>query len=168
MNTSDTGLDPLAKALLEHFLIELAIPLAETTPLRRHGLPDTTIDVVDANLILSVTPIEVPFFRDQMMRVADDTARDVVMLRSGTHPETLNALELDAVVATIAGPHPFYDLSYFRAGDGTLHLVPNKGGPFISLVPRRVEIAMQAPFLGVRDRSYGREKAAAEIVRRLR
>lgn len=168
MNTSDTGLDSLATALLEHFLHELAVPLSDTTPLRHQGLPDATVDVMEANLILSVTPIEVPFFRNQMMRVAENSARDVIMIRSGTHPETLNALVLDAVMATIIQPFPVFDLSFFRARDATLHLVPDKGGPYISLLPGRVQISRREPFTSARDRSYGREKAAAEIVRRLR
>ena len=167
MNTSTQQLDTQSTKLFEHILDELTIPLAATTVFPGMGLPEASIDVLDANLILSVTPIELPFFRRAMERVVETTHRDVIVIRAGCHPELLNPLEFDAVLNTLATPLPVLDLSLFRHFDGSLHLVPEMTGPCLNLVPGRVEIASVPPFGSRPGRRHGVEKAAAEIKRRL-
>lgn len=168
MNTSVLDLDHVSRTLFEHILRELTIPLEDTRLVRELGLPDATIDVLSANLMLSVTCIEVPFFQKQMLRVVEKTRRDLIVARTGFHPETLNDLLFDCALNTVGGPLPLFDLSLYRSFDRKLHLVPSSGGPCVSFTPGRVRIASSLPFSSREERRHGREKAAAEFVRRLR
>ena len=168
MNTSIHTLDRVSKTLLEHILAEIDVPLDQTCLITGMGLPETTIDVMPTSLAIAVTPIQVPFFRDQMMEVVHITGRDLIVIRAGFHPETLNPLEFDAVASTLSGPVPLFDLSLFRGFDGSLHLVPARGGLCLAFEPRRVQILTREPFSSPEERRHGREKAAAEIVRKLR
>lgn len=168
VNTTEHPLDSLSMSLFEHLLDELHVPIAGTQLIRIPGLPDATVDVPSANLLLSRTPIEEPFFQDTMLRVVEETARDLIVIRSGFHPETLNPLVFDVVLHTPVEPLALYDLSLFRDFDRTLHLVPQEDGPCVSLVPDKLQVASGLPFASHKARRHGRERAAAEIVRRLR
>ncbi len=161
-------LDRLSELLLNHILEELLISEADTTLLPDIGLPETTLDVLDANLILSTTTIFEPVFRDQMVEIAERTKRDVLVIRSGYHPETLDPLRVDVVLTTMAEPLPVTDLQLCRLDDGGLHLVPRQPGLCVSIKPGRLEVSMLPPYSTDRERRRGLEVAAAEIVRLLR
>ena len=143
-------------------------PPAQTELVAGLGLPDSTIDIMATNLAIAVTPMQVPFFRDEMIEVVGNTSRDLIVIRVGFHPETLNALEFDVVISTLTGPVPRFDLSLFRDFDGSLHLVPEREGLCLSFEPDRVQLVTHEPFSSHEERRHGREKAAAEIVRKLR
>lgn len=159
--------DRVSSLLLCHLLKAIDIDESLTVPLYDCGLPKATLDVVDANLILSVTSVLEPLVRDEMMAMSAFTHRDVVVVRAGDHPEILNSVEVDVVLSTAWDPVPINNLELCRHPGGPLHLVPKIPGLNVSLLPGRLLVSRVSPFRSDGERRRGLEKAAAEIVRLL-
>ncbi|WP_442678324.1 hypothetical protein ACSBM8_12385 [Sphingomonas sp. ASY06-1R] len=129
------------------------------------GLPAGAFLIESANVILSATPCDQPMFSDMMERVARSRRRDVLLMRTGFHPEILNPVQ--ACVALVAERDVLMleGMAFYRHDDQSLWLVPIDAGPFIAIEPRGLRLEMIPPFLTYDQRVDGLCRAAAEIVR---
>lgn len=132
------------------------------------GLPANVVDSVANNLTICATPVTEPLFRQPMLRFAEATRRDLLIVRHGFHPETLDPVLVDVVARTHCGPILVEDMIFWRAPSGALHLVPSKPNLYASLGHHGLEVSLTPPWDTWPQRSAGLERAAAEIVRMLR
>jgi hypothetical protein len=162
-------LSPLIGQALDPSLRVLVLPLRmlDATPVMRpaSGLPAGALDIAPANLILAATPCEAPLFREQMRSACAQSRRDVLLVHTGLFPETIDPVTVDAALTGPDGPMVVTDLSFMRAYDARLWLVPQHVGPFIEVRGDGLVLETLPPFLTWDERCDGVCRAAAEIVR---
>ncbi len=149
----------------------LVIPFAEfgreaSAPLPvSSGLPAGAFHVASARLILAATTCDAPMFANTIERVAHARKCDIVLVRTGLHPETLNPFRVDVAlqagndVLTISG------LSFYRDQDLALWLVPDGVGSSLAFEPGGLRLEIEPPYPTWDERGDGLARAAAEIVR---
>ena len=150
-------------ALLNYVLAELAPD--EPEPLGGNtGLP-AAVECPKHNLIVAVTPITAAgLFDPALLRCAATRSRDVVLVRHGFHPESIDPVRVDIALHSLSGPFLLTGLSFFRHRDRSLHLVPDGSGLGVKIGPDGAEIATGSPWDSAWDRAAGLESAAAQIV----
>lgn len=166
MMTSDQlALPPSSRALRNLLLTALDRP----SPVRlggNTGLPTEAVDCLDQNLVIAVTTVTERLFDDALLRFVERSRRDVVLVRAGFHPETLNPVRVDVALRTsFSRPVLVADLSLWRHVDGSLHLVPEASDLFIEVAGRGLDALLVRPWNGWQERSDGLARAAAEVVR---
>jgi len=131
-------------------------------------LPAGAMRVEGINVVLAGTRCDPPLFEDSIRDVAAATGCDVVLVRHGRFPETLNEVRLDVAVRMDFGILLLKDLLlYYRQEDG-YWLVPERRGPFVALGRDGIRLSFEPPFLTGDYREDGLLAAAAHIVRALR
>ena len=128
-------------------------------------MPDCTVNVPAAKLLVAATPLPAPAFADTLEQVARDHDCDVLLIRAGHHPETIDAVTVDIALRFGGDALAVTDLLLFRHDDTGLWLVPSARGPCVELTPKGLRLEMLAPYLYADDRSAGLCRAAAEIAR---
>lgn len=157
-----------SRALQDYLLAELTYavpcPLGGNT-----GLPMGGLECNQENLIVAVTPITSRLFDQALIRFAKSTGRDVLLVRHGFHPETIDPVRTDVALRTTGGPTLLPDLSLFRDLAGGLHLVPACGEDlFVAIAQHGLEVSLVAPWQDLDARSEGLMRAASEVVRACR
>lgn len=136
-----------------------------TAPLAvSNGLPAGSVEIASANLIMAATSCDLPMFSNTVARVARGRERDVLLVRAGLFPETLNPVTVDVAlfardVLTLTG------LSFYRHRDNTLWLLPKDAGPCLAIEPAGLRLEVLPPCMTCDERSDGLIRAAGEIVR---
>ena len=150
-------------ALLNYVLAELGHD--EPEPLGGNtGLPAAAV-CPKHNLIVAVTPVTAAgLFDPALLRCAAACLRDVVLVRHGFHPETLDPVRVDVALHLPSSPFLLTGLSFFRGRDRSLRLVLDGSGLSVKIGRDGVEIAARAPWDSAWDRAAGLESAAAQIV----
>lgn len=166
MMTSDQlSLPRSSRALRDLLLTALNRP----SPVRlgdNTGLPAEAVDCLDQNLVIAVTTVTERLFDDALLRFAERSRRDVVLVRAGFHPETLNPVRVDVALRTsFCRPVLVTDLSLWRHVDGSLHLVPETSDLFIEVAEHGLDALLIRPWNGWQERSDGLTRAAADVVR---
>ena len=133
-----------------------------------NGLPAGAVECLQHNLVIAPTPIVERLFDDAILRFAQASGRDVLLVRHGFHPETLDPLLIDVAVRTITGPILIADTSLLRHRDGSLHLLPAKPDLFVEIARSGLDLSLIAPWNRWDERVEGLERATAEIVRACR
>lgn len=166
MQTSD-------EEMLSSSLHALALPLGqmvEAPVLMRggSGLPAGALYLPAAQLLLCSTVCDAPMFRPHMVEACATLGRDVLIQRSGLFPETLNMVTADIALISTGGPFSLLDLSYLRAADGSLWLVPRSGLGYVQVGSDGLRLCGEPPFRDLDERCDGLCRAAAEVVRSFR
>lgn len=129
------------------------------------GLPAGAVYIQPANLMLAGTPCDTPLFRDIIAGACVRFGRDVMLVRTGLFPETLNPVTVDVAFVRPEGSLVVTDLVFMRAQDDRLWLVPPQAGPSFEIRPDGLAMQIEPPFLTWHERCDGTCRAAAEIVR---
>lgn len=165
MTSDQLALSPSSSALRNILLAALDRP----SPIRlggNTGLPAEAVDCLDQNLVIGVTSVTERLFDDALLRFAERSRRDVVLVRAGFHPETLNPVRADVALRTsFSRPVLVADLSLWRHSDGSLHLVPEASDLFIEVAGHGLDALLVRPWNGWEERCDGLTRAAAEVVR---
>lgn len=132
------------------------------------GMPAASCEFARLNLIAGATPVSAPMFRDVAGRVARETGRDVMLVRTGLHPETLDPVRAEIALNAAGDTIVLTDLSFYRHRDGALWLVPAAEGAYLELTADGLHLHTVPPFGTWFERGDGLCRAAAEIVRLLR
>lgn len=128
------------------------------------GLPAGSVEIASAKLIMGATSCDAPMFLSTIEKVARGRERDVLLVRAGLFPETLNPVVSD--VALFAKDIVMLrSLSFYRHRDNTLWLLPADRGPCLAVEPGGLRLEMLAPYMTGDERSDGLIRAAGEIVR---
>lgn len=149
----------------------LSLPLgdlcatAKNTVVFRNGMPAGSLEMETVNLIVGATCCDRPVFSDVIARLCSQRSRDVLLARTGFHPEILNAVSVDVALAAGRDMLVIEGLAFFRSTVGGLWLVPPSDMPSIEVGPSGLRLDVQPPFLSLDERSDGLCRAAAEIVR---
>lgn len=128
------------------------------------GLPDGALEVGSANLILAATPCDAPLFRPAVMNACRAGRTDVLLVRTGLFPETMNPVTAEAALVTADGPLLFTDLSFARTSAG-LWLVHEDGSHALEIRSGGLTLVLDPPLRDADERSDALCRAAAEIVR---
>ena len=165
MTDGQYALSPSSRAMRDLILAELDQP--RPVPLEGNtGLPAEAVDCLDQNLIVATTPITERMHDQALLRFAERSRRDVVLVRHGFHPETLDPVRVDVALRTSFGrPMLVADLSLWRGTDGSLHLVPDGSDLFIEVAGHGLDALLVRPWNGWEERCDGLSRAAAEVVR---
>lgn len=149
----------------------LSLPLAAMKavavipPVAVTDMPTGTIRVPPARLLAAVTPQPAPTFADTLEQVSRDHRSDILLIRSGRHPETIDAVSADVALCCGGDALIVTGLLFFRHTDRGLWLVAEAGGPFIELTRAGLRLELLPPYLDPDERSAGLCRAAAEIAR---
>lgn len=159
--------EPLPSSLAILDLLLAALDAPDPAPLGgNNGLPAHAVDCLEHNLVFATTPITGRIFDAALTRYAEAHRRDVVLVRSGLHPETLDPVRIDvALRASFGGAILVPDLSLWRGADGTLNLVPDRRDLFVTVAGHGLDVLLVAPWDTLEERSEGLERAAAQVVR---
>lgn len=171
MHTISTGqlaLPSSSRALRDLLLGALVEP--QPRPLGGNiGLPAGAVDLMEHNIVLAVTPVTERLFDAALICHAAASSRDVLLVRAGLHPETLDPVRVDvALRSSCGGPILVPDLSLWRGTDGSLHLVPERHDLFVAVASHGLDVLLVAPWNSWEERADGLTRAAAEVVRRTR
>ncbi len=165
MTDTQHALPASSRALREFLLASLDRP----SPVRlggNTGLPADAVDCLDQNLVIAVTTVTERLFDNALLRFAERSRRDVVLVRGGFHPEVLNPVRVDVALRTSFGsPMLVADLSLWRGADGSLHLVPDDTDLFVEVAGHGLDALLVRPWNGWEERCDGLTRAAAEVVR---
>ena len=142
-----------------------AIGKSDALPARAVGMPECSVSLHDARLIVACTPCSAPFFQERLVECTRQTGHDIVLVRHGLAPEILNPVTVDVALRTSSGPLELNEMVLFRDPENGLWLVPNRMGPFVKLRHDGLHLEMIAPFLTWDERSEGIGLAAREIAR---
>ncbi|SEJ53426.1 hypothetical protein SAMN05518849_10851 [Sphingobium sp. AP50] len=129
------------------------------------GLPAGAFDVASANLVIAATPCSAPLFRPAIDKACRRTDRDVMLVRTGLFPETLDPVSVDLALSYPGGPLIINDLAFMRRSDGSLWLVPQRLGPFVEIRTDGLALTTTPPFATWDERCDGTSRAASQIVR---
>ncbi|WP_174278273.1 hypothetical protein [Sphingomonas bacterium] len=159
------ALSSSTRALRDLVVAEFASPHPE--PLGgNNGLPAGAVGYLAQNTVVAVTPVTERRFDEALIRYADRTRRDVVLVRCGMHPETLDPVLVDVALRTSFGrPVLVPDLSLWRGVDRSLHLVPDGNDLFVEVAGHGLDALLVRPWNGWEERCDGLTRAAAEVVR---
>lgn len=168
MTDGQLALPASSRALRDLILAELDRPCPVALG-GNTGLPAGAVDCLDHNLVIATTPICERIFDDALVRFADRSRRDVVLIRHGFNPETIDPVRVDVALRCSFGASVLVpDLSLWRGTDGSLHLVPDGSDLFIKVAAHGLDALLVRPWNGWNARSDGLTRAAAEVVRRVR
>lgn len=162
--------DDLCGITSTHILQQIARELAGPNPPKFEafaGLPAATVAITSARLIVTVTPLPTSHFEEQALNASSRTGFDTLVVSTGLHPEVLDPVTVSAFTFDLAGTHMIADLTFCRALDGGLLLVPPEGDWAFSLTPtglRRIRSALADPD----ERAEAACRWAGEIVRLVR
>jgi len=154
---------PTASVALLHYVLAELEPDEPDQLYGNTGLP-AAVDFPVHDVIVSVTPVTAPMFDQALLRCAAARRRDVMLIRHGFHPETIDPVRVDVVLRSVGGPLLLTDLSFFRHRDRSLHLVPDDAGQSVKIGPDGLELGIRPPWDSAWDRAAGLESAAAQIV----
>lgn len=134
------------------------LSFTEGMPVQGHLLPA-------CNLVLAATSYDGPLVRMAVNEAARKWHHNVLLVRSGMHPETLDPVLVDVTVAGV--PAGLYDLAFYRHTDASLWLVPSETSAtnWLKIDAAGVSRFGRAPYADADERSDGLCRAAAEIVR---
>ncbi len=105
------------------------------------GLP-AAVECLTHDLIVAVTPITAAgLFDPALLRCAATRSCDVVLVRHGFHPESIDPVRVDIALHSLSGPFLLTALSFFRHRDRSLHLVPDGSGLGVKIGRDGAEIA---------------------------
>lgn len=131
------------------------------------GLPAGTIKFDGAQLLIGITPCDLPVFED-LREAAIQHKADVMLIRAGLFPETENPVRIDLAIYGEPDVLLLTDYHFCRLSDHSLWLCPEKlEGPIVAIKKRGLELHLSPPFTDL-VRSDAACKAAAEIVRTMR
>ena len=147
----------------------LSLPLAELydvpVPLGAlAGLPAGALDIVAANLVMAATPCDAPLFAGKVEAACARLNRDIMLVRTGLFPETMDPVTVDVALIGPDGPVVVTGLSFMRRDDG-LWLVPSRVGACIEIRGEGLVLHAALPFGSPDERIDGLCRAASEIVR---
>ena len=111
------------------------------------GLPAGALYIEPANLILAGTPCADPMFRDDIAGACLRSGCDVMLVRTGLFPETLNPVTVDVAFVRPEGSLVITDLIFMRAKDSRLWLVPQQTGPFFEIRPDGLALQIEPSFV---------------------
>lgn len=129
------------------------------------GLPAGMLDIASANLLIAATPCDPPLFGMKMEDACTRFGRDVMLVRTGLFPETMNPVTVDVALVGPDGPFTMTDLVFMRRRDASLWLVPQRVGAFVEIRGDGLALQTTPPFVTWDERCDGVCRAAAEIVR---
>lgn len=162
-----TTLATASVTLLNYLLTELG-PDQPTLLGGGNGLPAGALECLEHNLVVAATPIVEPLFDAALERFAAASKRDVLLVRHGFYPETIDPVRIDVALRSITGPILVCDTSLWRGKDGGLHLVPARPDLYVEVGRNGLAVRLTPPWDRWDDRTAGLEQAAAEIVRACR
>ena len=168
MISGQLALSASSRALRD--LVLNAIGAPQPQPLGGNtGLPVGAVDLLEHNTVIATTPITARAFDEALVRYADHHRRDVVLVRHGFHPETLDPVRVDVSLRTSFGGSILVpDLSLWRKRDGSLHLVPDRPDLFVEMAAHGLDVRLVAPWNTLDERDDGLTRAATEVVRAVR
>lgn len=114
--------------------------------------------------MMASTPCNAPLFRETLTRACTETGRDILLVRTGLFPETLDPVVADIALVGSEKPLILTDLCFMRA-DGRLWLVPQDDGPVVEVRHDGLDLQLEPPFADRDERGDGVSRAASEIVR---
>jgi len=161
MCLGEQSFDPSCRVLL------LPLGMMDGTRVRRRdglGLPAGALEQTSANLIMASTPCDAPLFREALTRACAEAGKDILLVRTGLFPETLNSVICEVALAGSEKPLILTDLCFMRA-DGRLWLVPQDDGPVLEVRHDGLDLQLDSPFADRDERGDGVSRAASEIVR---
>lgn len=128
------------------------------------GLPAGAIHLPAARLIIASTCCTARLFDEQILKVASSSGADVILMRHGLFPETLDAVSYDVAMHIDGQPMLFCDLAlYDHPADG-FWLVPSKSGPHIAIERDGLRLADEAPYVSWTERCEAVCRAAKRTV----
>lgn len=130
-----------------------------------NGLPAGCLDLTPANLILAATPCDAPLFEQAIANACTRFDRDILLVRTGLFPETLNPVTSQVALRTRGEPLLLDRLTFMRGRDGDLWLVPEGTGVFVEVRHDGLALETTPPFVTWDERCDGVCRAASEIVR---
>ncbi len=97
----EPSLDPSLRVLSLPLtaLYEAPIPIGALA-----GLPAGMLDIASANLLIAATPCDPPLFGMKMEDACTRFGRDVMLVRTGLFPETMNPVTVDVALVGRTGP----------------------------------------------------------------
>ena len=159
----DEALPTASVALLNYVLAELD-PDRPSPFTGNTGLP-YGVECRAQNLIVSITPVTERLYDSALIRCAETRNRDVMLIRSGFQPETLDPVRVDVALLTAPEPLLLTDLSFFRHATGRLHLTPSGADLSLGIACDGLKVQISMPWTTDWERMAGLEYAAAQIVR---
>ena len=129
------------------------------------GLPAGALHLPDARLILATTCCSKPLFHEQMRKAALASGADVLLMRHGLHPESLNGTGFDVVLHVNREPVLLTDLILYHHHADGFWLVPKGNGAYIAVGADGLRLADEPPFMTWQERSDGVCKAARLIAK---
>jgi len=162
-DTRYTGAD-LATRLVSLPLVAVrAVAVIPPAPIA--DMPACTLAVPTARLLVAATPYPAPMFADTLEQVCRAHVSDVLLIRTGRHPETIDPVTVDVALRFAGDALIMPGMLFFRHADTGLWLVPGMRGPFLELTPDGLKLQTLPPWLDDDERSAGLCRAAAEIAR---
>lgn len=158
--------DPATRVLALPFAA-LQASLADASPVTA-GMPAASCALPRLNLIAGATPVDAPMFRDVIGHVAHTSGHDVMLVRTGLHPETLDPVRVEVAINAAGETLVLTDLAFYRHRDDGLWLIPQHRSACFQLTGDGLSLQTIPPFSNVNERSDGLCRAAAEIVRMTR
>jgi len=128
------------------------------------GLPAGALDIASANLLMAATPCDAPLFDTNVEAACARFKRDVMLVRTGLFPETMNPVTVDIALVGPDGPFTMKGLTFMRQCDGGLWLVPDQTGAFVEICSKGLALHTAPPFVTWDERCDGVCRAAGEIV----
>lgn len=160
---ADHAADPCLR-VLSLPLAAMGTALAEPTNIVS-GLPEGALMIPSAGVILAATPCSAPLFHDKTALAAHHSGYDVMLVRTGLFPETLDMVSVDVVLQNQGSLVAIRELAFFRHRDGRLWLIRTQDPLALTLDAHGLRIGTTLPFDDREERSAGLCRAAAEIVR---
>lgn len=141
---------------------------AENTAVRyaRGGMPVCTYLLPHIGVIAGSTPCALPMFADTVRQVAQRRRADVLLCRTGLHPEILDPVTIDVALAAGSGEIDLSGMVLYRHPNRNLWLVSStEAHANVKLSAAGLRLVSTPPFSDRHERADGVCRAAAEIVR---
>lgn len=132
------------------------------------GVPAGSVHVPEARLILASTSCMAPLFKDAMLAAAQATKSDVLLMRHGLFPESLEPTMCDLVLYLNGCPAFVPDMLLYHHPEDGFWLVPAGIGPHVAIERDGLRVAEEAPYYGWAERSDALCRAARLIVQHAR
>lgn len=155
--------DPATRVLALPFAA-LNASLADASPITA-GMPAASCALPRLKLIAGATPVDPPMFRHVVGQLAHSTGQDVLLVRTGLFPETMDPVRAEVAINTAGDTLIFTDLAFYRAGNNQLWLIPPHRGVSFEFTKDGLSLQTLPPFESMHERSDGLCRAASEIVR---
>lgn len=131
-------------------------------------LPAGAIYLEPIKVVIAGTRCEAALYDQALRDAAVESDADVILVRHGPFPETLNDVHFDVALRMDLGVVLLKDMQlYFRRSDG-YWLVPRRRGPFAALGRDGVRLTFVPPCMTHHYLEDGLTAAAAQIVRAAR